>query len=265
MYLLIACTVSWLCLVGAFFTTWVSLPAPLSTTDLIVIIVVGTAALLASRLGVISLLTLLIRLLPNGRVRTLVTQSVLRSVPTILRSSVLAAASASLAVNAAQASPLPMDTRASNDPGASADPASSTLDPGWPTTSPADPPPDPGWPTVPPSDEPESESPDTQPETPPQHEPPKDPGPSGKDTDAAESGESGNAGKTGAESSEGDSAIHIVGIGESLWSIAVSKGNQDSSGGTAQGIVDDIYSANREVIGADPNLIMPGQRLEIQQ
>lgn len=261
MYLLTACTVSWLCLIAAFITTWIQLPTPRSTTDLVVIIVVGTAAVLSSRLGVVSLLTLLIRLLPNGRMRTIVTQSVLRIVPTVLRSSVLAAASASLAVNAAQASPLPADMHVSEASAASAESASATLDPGWPTALPDDPPPDPGWPTVPPKDEPESpaagpespaaeaDSPEDKPvPSPPRDRPPNDAGSPPGDKD-------------GDESIGEDSDIHIVGVGESLWSIAV---DHASSGGTAQDIVDDIYSANRDVIGTNPNLIMPGQRLEIQ-
>lgn len=250
MYLLIACTMSWLCLIGAFITTWASLPAPRSTTDLVVIIVVGTAAVLFSRLGVVSLLTLLVRLLPKGRMRTMVARTVLRIVPTVLRSSVLAAASASLAVHAAQASPLPADAPLSEDHCASAAAATAvsgsavnassvtasavtasgsvpapTLDPGWPTAVPDDRPPDPGWPTAPPATEP-APSPDQDRPT-----------------------------------TDDEADVHIVGVGESLWSIAV---NQHSSRGMTQDIVDDIYSANREVIGANPNLIVPGQRLEIQ-
>ncbi|WP_350271068.1 LysM domain-containing protein [Brevibacterium sp. CBA3109] len=254
MYLLTACTVSWFCLIGAFIATWVHLPTPRSTTDLVVIIVVGTAAVLSARLGAVSLLTLLIRLLPNGRMRTIVTQSVLRIAPSILRSSVIAAASASLAVHAAQASPLPADTLVSEAPGTPTVTASATLDPGWPTAFPDDTAPNPGWPTVPPTAEPEPPAaepdwPDAQPApSPPQSQPPSDADSPADDTDADES-----VGK--------GSETHIVGAGESLWSIAV---NQPSSGGTTQDIVDDIYSANREVIGANPNLIMPGQRLEIQ-
>lgn len=261
MYLLTACTVSWLCLIGAFITTWIQLPMPRSTTDLVVIIVVSAAAVLSSRLGVVSLLTLLIRLLPNGRMRTIATQYVLRIVPTILRSSVLAAASASLAVSAAQASPPPADTHVSEAPAASPESASATLDPGWPTAVPDDPPPDPGWPTVPPRDEPESpaaepESPVAEPDLPddvPAPPPPRDRPPNGAGSPPGH--------KDGDESIGEDSEIHVVGVGESLWSIAV---DHASSASTAQDIVDDIYSANREVIGANPNLIMPGQRLEIQ-
>ncbi|MDN5656263.1 LysM domain-containing protein [Brevibacterium sandarakinum] len=230
MYLLIACTISWLCLIGAFLTTWDHLPAPRSTTDLVVIIVVGTATVLFSRLGVVSLLTLLVRLLPHGRMRTIATRTVLRIVPTMLRSSVLAAASASLVVHAAHASPLPADAPSLDDHRVSvAATAAPSLDPGWPTAVPDDPPPDPGWPTAPPA-------------APPAAGPEPSPHQNGPTTDD-------------------EAEVHIVGVGESLWSIAV---NQPSSRGLTQDIVDDIYSDNRDVIGANPNLIMPGQRLEIQ-
>ncbi|MBM6590175.1 LysM domain-containing protein [Brevibacterium sp. RIT 803] len=270
MYLLIACSVSWLCLIGGFITTWVHLPMPRSTTDLVVIIVAGTAAVLSSRLGAVSLLTLLIRLLPNGRMRAIVTRSVMRIVPTILRSSVLAAASASLAVNATHASPPPADTLINEAHAAPAGSASATLDPGWPTALPDDPLPDPGWPTAPPTAEPTSPVADPAP-SPPQNRPPKD---SGSSTDAGSSTADDSAGgerdrgqgiddPISEASDDHDEApgIHIVGPGESLWSIAA---DHPSSGGTTQDVVDDIYTANREVIGANPNLIMPGQRLEIQ-
>lgn len=277
MYLLIACSVSWLCLIGAFITTWLHLPTPRSTTDLVVIIAVGTAAVLFSRLGVVSLLTLLIRLLPNGRMRAIVTQSVLRIVPTILRSSVLAAASASLAVNAAQASPPPPDTLMNEVHAASAGSASVTLDPGWPTALPDVPPPDPGWPTAPPKTHPtspaaEPELPDAEPSpSPPQNRPPGESG-SSKDADSSKNAGSADGDKgrdqdiddplsDTPDNHDEDPDIYIVGAGESLWSIAA---DQPSSAGTTQDIVDDIYSANRDVIGANPNLIMPGQRLEIQ-
>ncbi|TSI18695.1 LysM domain-containing protein [Brevibacterium aurantiacum] len=274
MYLLIACSVSWLCLIGAFVTTWVHLPTPRSTTDLVVIIVVGTAAVLSSRLGVVSLLTLLIRLLPNGRMRTIVTRSVVRIVPTLLRSSVLAAASASLAVNAAQASHPPTSTLMNEVHAAPAGSASATLDPGWPTELPDDPLPDPGWPTTPPTAEPTSPAAEPAP-SPPLNRPPKDAG-SAQAADPADGDNDRGQGidhpvddapddhdedDDAPDDHDEDPGIYIVGPGESLWSIAA---DHPSSGGTTQGFVDDIYSANRDVIGANPNLIMPGQRLEIQ-
>ena len=263
MYLLSACTISWLCLLGAFITTWVSLSTPRSTTDLVVIIAVGTVTVLFSRLGLVSLLTLLIRLLPNGRMRSLVARSILRIVPTVLTSSVLAAASASLAVHAAQASPSPADDLTPRDhwataiaatalpaDAASADTENSTsdpaLDPGWPTAVPDNGlPPDPGWPSAPPWD---------APETSPDH----DPLPKGDDSSADDADETATAAN---ERADEDADVHVVGIGDSLWSIAA---DRPSSSATTQDIIDEIYTANREVIGANPNLIMPGQRLEIQ-
>lgn len=260
MYLLAACSVSWLCLISAFVTAWVRLPTPRSTTDLIVIIVVGTAAVLSSRIGAASLLTLLIRLLPHGRLRTFAAQSALRIVPTVLRSSVLAAASASFAVHAAQASPLPTGAVSSEVPSASIQTMTAALDPAWPAALSADSPPDPGWPTgppksraktppaVPPSPAASPDSPDAEPALPPPEH--RSPHGAGSPTGHA-------PGTSGSEGSE----IHIVASGESLWSIAL---EQSAVGGSTEDIVDDIYSDNREVIGADPNLIMPGQRLEIQ-
>lgn len=271
MYLLAACTISWLCLIGAFITAWVQLPEPRSTTDLVILIIVGTAAALSSRLGVVSLLTMLIRLLPRGRVRTLATGTVLRIVPAVLRSSVLAVASASLTLHAAQASPLPEGApprdahyaaaAATNAaPSAAPDPdgPSAALDPGWPTAVADDPSLDPGWPTVPPPADSDSSGP-TRPPSPDQGGPAADTGAPDPDPDSPDpAADSDDSAPPGADDEVG---VHIVGVGESLWSIAIS---QPSSAGTAQDIVDDIYSANKDVIGTNPNLIMPGQRLEIQ-
>ena len=56
------------------------------------------------------------------------------------------------------------------------------------------------------------------------------------------------------------SPIHVVRAGESLWSIAVGRRR------SAPAVDDDwraIWSANRDVIGADPDLILPGQRLRL--
>ncbi|WP_231446681.1 LysM peptidoglycan-binding domain-containing protein [Brevibacterium zhoupengii] len=264
MYLLAACTISWLCLIGAFITTWIHLPAPRSTTDLVLLIIVGTAAMLSSRLGAVSLLTMLIRFLPRGRVRTWATGAALRIVPAVLRSSVLAVASASLTLHAAQAAPLPADPPAQEAhyaavaaapkaaPGsAAADVPDAALDPGWPTAVSDDPSLDPGWPTVPPPA-------DTDPHGPGPSSPP------GQDRPAVDSGapdEDAGSGDSAPTGTDDEAGVHIVGVGESLWSIAV---KQPSSGGTTHDIVDDIYSANKDVIGANPNLIMPGQRLEIQ-
>ena len=252
MHLLIACTTSWLCLLGAFISTWAALPEPRSTTDFAIIIVIGTAAVAFTRIGLVSLLTLLIRLLPDGRIRSTAFRAVLRLVPRVLRSSVLVAASASMAVQAAHASVVPTDHFDSADQIATASAAGGAaklaLDPGWPIAVAEDPPPDPGWPTAPPS-------PGSEP-APDQIPPPEDEEPAPADAEDTEGVE------PAVDRPKRDvDGLHIVGAGESLWSIAV---RHPASGMTTQDIVDEIYIDNREQIGANPNLIMPGQRLEIQ-
>lgn len=261
MYLLIACSTSWLCLLGAFTTTRMLLPSPRSTTDLVVIIVVGAAALAFTRLGMASLLALVIRALPAGRIRTAATAAALRLVPALLRSSVLAAVSASLVVGAAHAAPVPtggFGAVAAERP--LAQPSSTPPDPGWPTVpnepapsphppSPSSPaetrhpaPLDPGWPSSPPSDSDAEEPPDDATGAPDDVAQPDTPQP-----DTPQPGT--------------ESDTHIVAAGESLWSIAARLSDSNSS---ASDLADEIYADNRDMIGADPNLIMPGQRLEIQ-
>jgi hypothetical protein len=51
-------------------------------------------------------------------------------------------------------------------------------------------------------------------------------------------------------------AVHVVRPGECLWSIAVGRGADDPARLAAR-----IYALNRRTIGADPDLIQPGQRL----
>lgn len=239
MHLLFACTTSWLFLLGAFFTSWAALPEPRSTTDFAMLIVIGTATVAFTRIGLVSLLTLLIRLLPAGRIRSTALRTVLRFVPRVLRSSVLVAASASLAVQAAHASAVPTDDFNAADQVVVATASSASaatkpaLDPGWPTSVAESPPPDPGWPTTPPA---------------PESEPAPDQVPSAEDEETA-------------PADSEDDGVHIVGAGESLWSIALS---HPASGMTTHDLVNEIYTDNREQIGANPNLIMPGQRLEIQ-
>lgn len=264
MYVLLICTTSWLFLLGAFIASWAALPEPRSTTDFAIIIVIGTATVAFTRIGLVSLLTLLIRLLPDGRFRSTALRTVLRLVPRVLRSSVLVAASASLAVQAAPASAVPAGEFNTADQVITASAASAVsaatkpaLDPGWPTAVAENPPPDPGWPTIPPA-------PETEPV--PESEPTPDqaPNPDDENTAPAEDEDTEEV-EPGADQpdSDGEAAdeFHIVGAGESLWSIAL---NHPVSGMTTRDIVDEIYTDNREQIGANPNLIMPGQRLEIQ-
>ena len=251
MHLLIACTTSWFFLLGAFLATWAVLPEPRSTTDFAILIVIGTAAVAFARIGLVSGLTLLIRLLPAGRIRSTALRTVLRLGPRVLRSSVIVAASASLAVQAAHASPVSTEdfdaadqvtmisaTSTAGTASAAGDAANPALDPGWPIAAAKSPPPDPSWPTTPPAPEPE---PPQESEPTPDQVPP----PEGEET---------------APANVDDDEVHIVGTGESLWSIAIS---HPASGMATQDIVDEIYTNNREQIGANPNLIMPGQRLEI--
>lgn len=76
-----------------------------------------------------------------------------------------------------------------------------------------------------------------------------------------DSGGSG-AGAEGEEAAQGG-AIHVVARGESLWTItraALAAGASDAEIADAWPLV---YEANRNVIGADPGLIHPGQQLTI--
>jgi nucleoid-associated protein YgaU len=61
--------------------------------------------------------------------------------------------------------------------------------------------------------------------------------------------------------------IHEVVRGESLWRIAEAAIEQRTAARPSNGAVarfwPKIYQRNRPVIGDDPNLILPGQRLEI--
>ena len=259
MYLLLACAGSWLILLGSFFIAWTQLPPPSTTGDVVVIVIIGTGAILFSRIGIVSLLALLLRLLPSGRVRSALAGVVVTAMPRILASSVLAIVSAGLAVHSAHAAQV---TDPGPGPTSSANASSAPADPGWPTVdsdtrspTPADsgersgvedPPeesespdhrrapdrahlPDPGWPAEPPPDD----------------GPPSPPGEKDDSSVPADSA----------------AATHIVTHGESLWSIAA-----DLTDTTAEipRLVTDIYTANEDTIGPDPSLIIAGQRLEIR-
>ncbi|MGO2036352.1 MAG: LysM peptidoglycan-binding domain-containing protein [Brevibacterium sp.] len=262
MHLLIACAGSWLALLGAFAAALIGLPAPRSTTDTVVIVVIGAAALIFSRLGLGAVLALAVRLLPAGRLRSVVITAMLRIMPIMLRSTALAAASATLALQSAHGAPvhespphtdLSVTAPAAVDDSATdtdtavgdagADTGAPVPDPGWPT-SPSDdsPPRDPGWPTDAPA------AGDSPVATPPSEDSPRTP-PDGDD-DADESSDSDTRAPE----------VHVVSDGESLWSIAQHRAapNEDTDE-----LVAEIYADNRDRIGPNPNLIMPGQRLEI--
>lgn len=254
MHLTFACVGSWLALLGAFATALIALPTPRSVTDIVVIVAIGAAALLFSRLGLGAVLALAVRLLPAGHLRSAAITAMLRIMPTMLRSTALAAASATLALQAAHGAPAhdsssprtdhSVTAPASVDDSA-ADTAAPAPDPGWPTSPGDDPPPrDPGWPTDAPAagDSPVATppSPDSSRTSPKgDDEPDEDPA---ADTRPA--------------------ADHVVRNGESLWSIAE---DHAANGQDTEELVAEIYADNRDRIGPDPNLIMPGQRLEISQ
>ncbi|WP_152347858.1 LysM peptidoglycan-binding domain-containing protein [Brevibacterium sp. CFH 10365] len=278
MYLLIACAGSWLVLLGSFFTAWTQLPQPRTTSDIVVIVIIGAAALMFARLGLVSLLALLLRVLPSGRLRARLAGLVVKVMPRILASSVLAIVSAGLVVHSAQAAPVGPPGPDTSPTEASAAPA----DPGWPTVdddgrgedspdraeqtdgagSPAgsESPdraqlPDPGWPTEPPSgDVPSS--------------PPGDRG-ADRSGDSAQDDESDHGGRPDEPGDGADASVpagsrssaHVVTQGESLWSIAAEL--TDAPEEIPQ-LVADIYTANEDTIGPDPSLIIAGQRLEIQ-
>ena len=141
MYLLIACASSWLVLLGSFAAAWELLPQPWTTSDVVVIVIIGTGSLLFARIGLISLLALLLQVLPTGRFRSALAGLVVKAMPRILASSVLAIVSAGLVVHSAQAAPLA---------GPGPDPASSAQAPSVSAPSAHTPsaPADPGWPTI---------------------------------------------------------------------------------------------------------------------
>jgi hypothetical protein len=58
-----------------------------------------------------------------------------------------------------------------------------------------------------------------------------------------------------------DQMSHTVEPGQSLWSIAASTSPPDASAGEIADSASRWYATNRLVIGADPNLILPGQVL----
>lgn len=270
MHLLIAYAGSWLVLLSSFCVAWAQLPQPRTTSDLVVIAIVGAAALAFARHGFVALLAILLQGLPEGRIRSKLAALAVRIMPRLLASSVLAIVSASLAVQAAHALPAPVDDGdLSAESTHASTAASAPTDPGWPTID------DgqlrnPAWPTQPPKKR--TDSPQLIPDD---RQSPED-GPGSGQDGATESGadtEQGADTEPGAETGPGagpaaesvpDSAgpkTHVVEAGESLWSIAAELVESDRD---IPRLVDDIYSANREVIGPDPSLIIAGQRLETQ-
>lgn len=297
MYLLIACASSWLVLLGSFVTAWEQLPKPWSTSDVVVIVIIGTGVFLFTRIGLVSLLALLLQVIPSGRFRSALAGLVVKAMPRILASSVLAIVSAGLVVHSAQAATLAgpgpdpaSSTQATSVSAPSAHTPFAPADPGWPTIDDDQPsadfsddaeqsedeqlpdgskpreefepparihPPDPGWPT----------------------EPPADRGPSAPPTDRSSDGsgesdrsggsdrgrepnEPGDSSADPAEPADPGTSTHIVTRGESLWSIAADLAETHEE---IPQLVAHVYAANEDTIGPDPSLIIAGQRLEIQK
>ncbi|WP_296666186.1 LysM peptidoglycan-binding domain-containing protein, partial [Demequina sp.] len=60
------------------------------------------------------------------------------------------------------------------------------------------------------------------------------------------------------------STIHVVVRGESLWSIAADALGTSATDADIAAAWPELYADNRDVVGADPHLILPGQRLELR-
>src|SRR5690625_7818904 len=81
MYLLIVCALSWLVLLGSLITAWTGLPQPRTATDIVVIVVIAAATAVFARLGLVSIIALLLRTLPAGRVRSVLASFVMHALP----------------------------------------------------------------------------------------------------------------------------------------------------------------------------------------
>ena len=242
MYLLGLCATVWAVLLGGTAALWAGLPQPYSVSDLIVLVLASAATLAFSRLGLVAALGLILRLLPAGRMRMRLRAAALRWAPRTLASTLLAATavagSAQFAHSAGPAAP---------DPGWPTVPAA-PRDPGWPTTGPGDSDSTPAPPTDSPDvSRPDKSAPDRAPDDrAPEKDSPDDRAPRDEGPRAAPD----RAPRT-----------HVVETGESLWSIA---GEFTDSTADQAELVAAIHAENRAIIGADPDLIMPGQRLEIR-
>ncbi|SMY03283.1 LysM domain-containing protein [Brevibacterium sp. Mu109] len=247
MFLLALCAITWLALLGSSVSLWVLLERPLGASDLVILVLVTTAAAAFARLGLISLLGLALRILPRGRVRSWVSALALRWAPRLLGSTILAAVAVTGTAVTGSASDRVRDPSAEAVSATAALDPDRAPDPGWPTI-PADPR-DPGWPTTGPDDD------DRLGDPPPPTDPP----------DGAEASDGDGTADDADEADDRDGSdsprTHVVTAGESLWSIA---GELIGAGDSQAELVADIYADNRDAIGPDPDLIMPGQRLVIR-
>ncbi len=65
------------------------------------------------------------------------------------------------------------------------------------------------------------------------------------------------------EATPGSAKDHVVVHGDSLWEIAASTLGPGAGTGEIAGLVAEVYQLNRDVIGSDPDLILPGQQLQL--
>ncbi|WP_121255267.1 LysM peptidoglycan-binding domain-containing protein [Nocardioides ferulae] len=71
------------------------------------------------------------------------------------------------------------------------------------------------------------------------------------------------ANQVAAVASQADEAIHVVRPGDSLWSIAASTLRPGATDAEIDSYWRTLHAHNRDVVGADPALIHPGQRLTL--
>src|SRR5690625_531144 len=133
MYLLIVCALSWLVLLGSLITAWTGLPQPRTATDIVVIVVIAAATAVFARLGLVSIIALLLRTLPDGRVRSVLASFVIRAMPRLVASSALTVISAGIAVQAGHASTQQDRAGPAPHPVGGETVAEAPVDPGWPT------------------------------------------------------------------------------------------------------------------------------------
>src|SRR5699024_4407913 len=135
MYILIVCALSWLVLLGSLITACTGLPQPRSPSDIVVIVVISVAPAVFARLGLVSIIALLLRTLPDGRVRSVLASFVIRAMPRLLASSALTVVSAGIAVQAGHAATQQDRAGPVPRPVGSVTVAEAPVDPGWPTIS----------------------------------------------------------------------------------------------------------------------------------
>lgn len=216
----------------------------------------GWAILLRTWLGtallLVAALPALRRLAPIGRVL----------VPQVLRPVVLGAvgvgllASASSMAPAAQAAP----SWPTSPPTQSEEPPA---EPGWPESAPSPPDPTPSPTRSPsaPAPEPPTEAPREDPSSSAESRPPGAPEPA---PDREPSSPDNPEAAADDESAEDEPERYRVAQGDNLWTIVESRLGPDATTAEVASAVKALFHANREAIGANPNLIPTGITIEVR-